>query len=124
MDAKDRREKLRTSTTFNGIDFVEIASADQTRLRIHFLNAVLVSGTLDPLRPATITGGEVLTTLHVNPIAPGDWGTDDGHPTLDLSVPAPGDFSTYTVTLFSPVLDPYFDEATFSFKALCPSDLD
>jgi hypothetical protein len=125
MDAKDRREKLRTSATFNGIDFVEIAGADQTRLRIHFLNAVPVTGTLDPLRPATITGGEVLTTPTVHPVAPGDWGTDDeGHPTLDLSVSAPGDFSTYTVTLFSPVLDPYFDHATFSFKALCPSDLD
>ena len=54
-----------------------------------------------------------------------DWATDaEGRPILTLSVPAPGDFSYYTLTLTSDTLDPFFNHTTFSFKALCESDLD
>jgi hypothetical protein len=125
MDVRDRLDALRSSTTLNGIDFVEIASAQQTRLRVHFHNAVQLQGTLDATTPATITGGETLPTVAVLPIAAGSWSTDvEGRPLLTLEVEAPGDFSFYTFTLFSPRLDPYFDSAVFSFKALCHSDLD
>jgi hypothetical protein len=43
---------------------------------------------------------------------------------LTLHVAAPGDFSTYTLTLANALLDPYFDHVGFSFKARCPSTLD
>ncbi len=36
----------------------------------------------------------------------------------------PGDFSTYTLTVTSPWLDPAFNRVAFSFKAGCPSDFD
>ena len=42
----DRLADILASTTLNGIDFVEVASDDQTRLRVHFLNTVAVEGTL------------------------------------------------------------------------------
>ena len=58
------------------------------------------------------------------PVAARDWGIDDGRIVLTLRVAAPGDFSSYTLTLSSPALDPFFDHATFSFKVLCASDLD
>jgi hypothetical protein len=44
--------------------------------------------------------------------------------TLTLRVAAPGDFSTYTLTLSASWLDLFFSSARFSFKALCPSDID
>ncbi len=121
MDAKDRRAAILASTSFNGIDFVEIANSTQTRLIVHFLNGVPV-GSLSS--PPTIAGGETIPTVAVQPISAADWGFDEGHLILRLRVAAPGDFSTYTLTVRSPVLDPFFDQAPFSFKALCPSDLD
>ena len=47
----DRLADLIASTAYNGIDFVEIASADQTGLVVHFLNAVTVEGTLTGTAP-------------------------------------------------------------------------
>jgi hypothetical protein len=121
MDSRDRRAKLLGSHTTNGIDFVEVANAAQTELRVHFLNAVKV----DPLTAApTITGGETIPSVAVKPVAPPDWGSDDSHAVLTLHVAAPGDFSIYTLTLPSKALDPFFDHVQFSFKADCPSDLD
>ena len=92
-------------------------------MRVHFVNAVALAGTVTG---ASITGGETIPTVAVNPINDAtDWSTDAaGRPLLRLTVAAPGDFSFYTLTLSSPVLDRFFDHAAFSFKALCPSDLD
>ena len=124
---KDRRSRLIASTTFNGIDFVEIVSADQQTLRVHFLNQVALQGNISA---ATITGGETIPTVLVNPIQAVDWSSDaDGNPLLTLTVAAPGDFSRYTLSLTSNPpsssrLDAFFQQVPFSFKALCPSDLD
>jgi hypothetical protein len=126
--ARDRLQYLlagQTTPTWNGIDYVEVASSDQTQLRVHFLNAAPVTGTLSP--PAvTICGGETIGSVAVLGIDESTaWSADaDGRPILNLSVAAPGDFSTYTLTISSSVLDPYFDAVPFSFKANCPSDLD
>lgn len=121
MTSRDRRTAIIQSPEFNGIDFVEIADPSQTVLRVHFLNA-LPLGALPSL--PLIQGGETIPTVAVEPIKPGDWGYDEGHLVLTLRVGAPGDFSTYTLSIASPVLDPFFDHVAFSFKALCPSDLD
>jgi hypothetical protein len=121
MSGMDRRSRVIASTAFNGIDFVEIADPTQTVLRVHFLNGVPL-GTL--ASPPVITGGETIPTVAVLPVATTDLGYDEGHLILILRVAAPGDFSTYTLTISDPALDPFFDHARFSFKALCPSDLD
>src|SRR3954454_15896835 len=118
----DRLADLIASTTLNGVDFVEITRADQTGLRVHFLNPVTVTGTVSAV---TITGGESTPTVPVIPFGAADWGADDeGRPLLDLRTPFPGDFSFYRLSVVSPVLDSYFSSARFSFKAGCPSDLD
>lgn len=125
MEPKDRLSKLLDpgNTTLNGIDFVEIAGSAQTTLRVHFLNAVALEGTLTAT-PA-ITGGEAIPTVIVDPIIPSDWSLDaENRPLLTLYVPAPGDFSFYTITVASPALDPYYSQVQFTFKALCPSSLD
>src|SRR6476659_2028006 len=122
MTTRDRRAALLASPSTNGIDFVEVANQSQTLLRVHFLNAVAIQGTL--AGAPTITGGETIPSVPVLPIAAADWGWDDGHAVLDLHVAAPGDFSIYTLTLKSSVLDPFFARAAFSFKAGCRSNLD
>src|SRR4028118_962898 len=103
--SKDRRSHLINSTTLNGIDFIEIASADQKNLRVHFLNPVALQGTVSAV---AISGGETIPTVAVNPIQDSDWSTEEGHPLLNLRVVAPGDFSLYTLSLTSPKLDPFF----------------
>lgn len=125
METKDRLKLLNNvaNTTLNGIDFVEIASPDQTTLRVHFLTTVAVAGTLTST--PTITGGDTIRTVVVDPVSAGNWSLDqEGRPLLALQVAAPGDFSTYTLSLSSAALDPFYSRAQFSFKALCPSELD
>jgi hypothetical protein len=122
MAIKDRRAAVLQSTVSNGIDFIAIGNKAQTILQVHFLNAVAVQGTLTAA--PRITGGETIPTVAVLPIAAADWGFDDGHAILTLRVAAPGDFSTYTLGIPSPVLDGFFSAVPFSFKAGCPSDLD
>ncbi|HEY4364587.1 MAG TPA: baseplate J/gp47 family protein [Bryobacteraceae bacterium] len=120
---KDRVELLLQSTTLNGIDFVEIASADQRTLRVHFLNNVALIGIVSNPR---ITGGETIATVAVNQINDAtDWSADaEGRPILMLTAVAAGDFSFYSLSLTSAALDPFFSQTVFSFKATCPSDLD
>lgn len=128
----DRRQYLLgPGVSWNGIDYVEVATADQTTLRVHFLNTVPVAGTLKigsppSSAPVTITGGEVITTVAVLPIDEAtDWSFDsEARPVLTVRVKAPGDFSTYLLSVVSPVLDPFFASVPFSFKAGCPSDFD
>jgi len=125
MQAKDRLGKLLDpqNTILNGIDFVEIASQDQTTLRVHFLNAVDIAGSPPDLLKPTIAGGETIPTVAVLPSQV--WSTDaDGRPLLTLRVAAPGDFSFYTFTLQAPAIDPFYNNVQFSFKALCASALD
>ena len=121
----DRLADLIASTAYNGIDFVEIASTGQTRLVVHFLNAVTVEGTLTGTAPVQVTGGRSVPAVPVLPIAAADWGADDqGRPLLALTTAFCGDFSSYQLSIGSPALDPYFASIRFTFKAGCPSILD
>jgi hypothetical protein len=125
---RDRLQYLLSpaNTSWNGIDYVEIASRDQRLLRVHFLTTVPVAPAAgaDPLS-VDITGGETIPTVTVVPASLA-WSVDtDARPLLTLYVAAPGDFSTYTLTITgSPALDPYFDSIAFSFKANCTSEYD
>ena len=112
-----------SNTTLNGIDYVEIASADERTLRVHFLKEVALA---TKVAGASITGGEELPTVPLAPIADGtDWSLDaEGRPVLTLHALVHGDFSTYTLALKSDALDPYFASTRFTFKAGCPSLLD
>jgi len=123
--ARNRRQLLLApGASFNGIDYVSVA-ASQTQLLVHFLNTVPVQGSLYG-RQVTITGGDVITAVAVNPVDDTTaWSADsEGRPVLALTVPAPGDFSTYQLTIFSDQLDPFFSSASFTFKANCPTTLD
>lgn len=128
ITAKDRLKALRASVTYNGIDFVEVVSADQLTLRIHFLNSVPLQGVV---QKATITGGEVIKTVDVQSINDAtDWSADaEGHPLLTLRVTQPGDFSTYMLSLTTDPtagdkLDSFYAQVPFGFKAGCSSDMD
>ncbi|HEV8322823.1 MAG TPA: hypothetical protein VG389_14510 [Myxococcota bacterium] len=127
-EPRDRKAKLAAQRLVNGIDFVEVVNPEQTRLRVHFVSPkpdkdALAAGV--GATAVTITGGVTVPAIPVR--APLTWGVDaEGFPTMELSVAAPGDFSTYTLRLAAApgLLDPFFDHAAFSFKAGCPSTLD
>ncbi|HME37169.1 MAG TPA: baseplate J/gp47 family protein [Candidatus Sulfotelmatobacter sp.] len=121
---KDRVDDLLKSSTLNGIDFVEIAGVnDQQTLYVHFLNNVMLSGTVSNPQ---ITGGETIATVPVNQINDAtDWSADaEGRPILRLTTVVVGDFSLYTLSLTSIKLDQFFSQSVFSFKANCPSNFD
>ena len=122
MAPQDRRTLLLHSPSFNGIDFVEVADAAQTILRVHLLNNVKPAGSLS----ATITGGESIPSVAVPAIDSATaWSVDGAHLVLTLKLSAPGDFSNYSLELHADTgLDPYFATVVFSFKARCPSNLD
>ena len=121
----DRLALLLASTTLNGIDFVEVNCQDETHPLVHFLNTVPLAATLATPQQITISGGESVPAVPVQPVAPGDWSFDeDGRPLLQLTTPYAGDFSTYQLSIASSALDPYYASVAFSFKAECPSGLD
>jgi hypothetical protein len=119
-EPKDRVLAVVASTTYNGIDFVEVVPP--RTLVVHFLNAVSIE---DPSTAAAITGGDSATTVALEPITTADWSTDaEGRPLLTLTALADGDFSNYTLAITAPKLDLILDSTVFSFKATCPSDFD
>src|ERR1039457_3715916 len=118
-EPRNRLQLVIASTTVNGIDFIELLAVDATTLYVHFLNAVDVNA---PGLVATISGGDRTTVITVAPIQTASgWSVDaNGNPVLAVTVSAPGDFSTYTLSLTGAPLDPMYQRAPFSFKVLCP----
>jgi hypothetical protein len=113
---------LEATATLNGIDFVEVVEETPFDLRVHFINAVALAGTVTA---ATLDGGDSVPTVEVEPIQAADWSNDgEGRPLLTLHSKSGGDFSNYRLTLMSAQLDRYFSVSTFSFKVFCPSDFD
>ena len=74
---RDRRQLLEQSPEVNGIDFVQV-EVDQITLYVHFINGAPLYDTissppsyyLSASNPVTISGGEVITSVPVNPINP------------------------------------------------------
>ncbi len=130
MPAIDRIETLRTIDTIVGLDFVYVVE-DQQNLFVFFhpsatLNAEQILG---PISAASITifspsGGETLPVVPLNPAIAPVWATLFGRRVLHVVTTQPGDFSRYRFRLDHPLVDPYFAEVGFSFKANCESQLD
>ena len=122
---RDRRQLLLApGAVLNGIDYIHVAPG-QTRLFVHFLNSVTVQGSLSGSHPVTITGGAVVTGIEVRPIdEAADWSADSqGRPVLALRVTR-GDSSVYRLTISSGQLDPFLDQAPFTFKVHDPATMD
>ena len=128
IQSRDRRARLHQLGTLNGIDFIEVANAAQTVLRVHFLEVIPDGSALSSaITGATITGGETIPTVAVTSPSTWRWGTTPaGRPVVEISVAAAGDFSMYTLTLqaSAPILDRAYDHVAFTFKAGCPSTVD
>lgn len=126
----DRADLLRASTTLTGIDFVAV-SPSQTVLTVFLQHDVLPAavaaqlaalaledihieavGAVDPVRVPVIQSASPLPA----PV--------DGRAVLQFLTAMPGGFGDYRLRIDSPVIDPYFNNIRFSFKAACDSDLD
>ena len=136
----ERRRTLVRNTTgadgkpvLNGIDFLEVASADQKTLRVRFIHPLPGQADQVPPSPApplkraniVIEGGVRVTDIRVATVAAADR-------VLTVTVAEPGDFSTYIFRLITsaenPVppagFDPQLSAVEFSFKVTCPSEFD
>lgn len=127
-----RREALLAAKKLNGIDYLEVTSADEKTLQVYFLFPV--SGQNDPPPPPSvltldnviIEGGVRVRNIHVTSI-------NAANNVLTLTTDQAGDYSTYTlrlvqsqtVTNVPPAnFDPQLSSVGFSFKAGCPSPFD
>lgn len=106
----------------NGIDFVEIVSADQRSLRVVCVHPVAGIGRAH----VRITGGVRITAIRLaeDPLLAGR--------EIRLTVDTAGDFSWYTLALIDPAdpdapapgFDICLSSIRFNFKAGCPSAFD
>jgi hypothetical protein len=124
-EPRNRLSALLASHTLNGVDFVALVPGQPNQLRVYVLNTV-------PLQnlAASITGGSVIPMVSVGAVS---WITGQGAPFLLLDLPSgPGDASVYTLTLrpatgFTAAdtgLDPFTNNARFSFNAQSATGLD
>ena len=130
MAVIDRIEVLRTRDDIVGIDFVYV-SENQRTLFVYFhpaanLNAQQILGAIQPdrIKIYSPSGGEWLPVVPLDPASPPTWITRDARRVLQVQTSMPGDFSRYRFQLNHSLVDPYFKEVGFSFKANCPSELD
>lgn len=137
---ENRRRLVANQNAINGLDYLEIASADEMTLSVHFLlplpgQANGVPNAQPPAPPTpvltaqnfVISGGVRITGIQVTGLTVSDM-------VATLTVSAAGDFSTYTLSLVSSALqtgspppsgfDPALASIDFSFKAGCPSAFD
>ena len=126
-----RRGDLQRHLTLNGIDFLEVVTApdadNQRVLQVHFLPPVApaTAAKLDALLAeivtapdhVTISGGVRIKDVIVIKVTR----VED---TIAVRVDTPGDFSTYTLAIQSALLDPFYAQIEFHFKAGCPSHFD
>ena len=115
----------------NGIDYLEVATADQRTLKIFFLHNL--PGEVNPVPPGpkltranvVIEGGARVRDIRI------DSATASNN-VLTVTVSESGDFSTYTLRIVSSPthseppsgFDPQLSAVAFSFKVECPSDFD
>jgi hypothetical protein len=128
----DRIRAVRAAATVNGIEYVEVVSADQRTLELLFVHPLAgqageIPGGLIPLTAAQIriTGGVRITSVRVVSV------TAAGR-VLQIQTDVAGDFSDYVLSLVvapgsdapPPGYDPVLARISVNFKVTCPSDLD
>lgn len=134
-----RRTLVRTKVggdgkpVLNGMDFLEVATPEQTTLQVHFIHPLPGQANGVPAAPSApltaanivITGGVRVGEIRVvRATAAGNL--------LTVVVDQPGDFSQYRLQLVSGSgetdppsgFDPQLATLSFSFKVACPSDFD
>jgi hypothetical protein len=121
-DTDVRRESVRSREGLNGLDFVEVDSA-QTTLTAYFLGRAPAG--LNK-RNFSIVGGrtpkDAVEVIGLD-VQPSEYSYLDDRVLIHLN--HPGDFSTYTLQLQGVEgIDPRYASVEFSFKTHCPSDLD
>lgn len=129
---ENRREAVRNNAAWNGIDFLEVASADQETLTVTFIHNL--PGQSDPVPPVgpaltpeniIIEGGVRIRNIDVLSVS----ATNNE---LTITVDKAGDFSWYTLRIVSSNIDhkpptgydPQLSHIEFSFKAACPNEFD
>ena len=128
--AIDRVDVLRASSTLTGIDFIQVA-ASQTELVVFLQHDALpaaIDAALAALPAASIS---IFAEGQVEPARVKVLGNTsplpapvDGRAVMRLQLEMPGGFGFYRLHLDTPVIDPYYNDIRFSFKAACDSDLD
>ena len=121
-----RRTAVEDHATLNAIDYLEVTSADQTELTLHFVNPLTAQHKAG-LSPDTIAirGGERITDIHVDVVS---MAADR----VVLRAEPAGDFSRYELALVRSEsdprppagFDPVLSTVGFSFKVDCPADFD
>ena len=130
MAAIDRIENLRARDDIAGLDFVFVSEDQKTLLVFFHPSATLdAEQILGAIQASQITiyspsGGESLPIVPLDPASPPAWVNSFDRRVLRVKTSQPGDFSRYRFLLDDPLVDPYFKEVGFSFKANCPSELD
>lgn len=125
---EQRKNKVREHEKYNGIDYLEVADAEQRSLLVRFLKPDNVGAlTADNVR---IEGGERIRNIRVNDVVPD--GDDTSGQAIVVHVEQAGDFSPYTLRLVQGPgydappewVDPILCRVDFSFKVACPSEFD
>ncbi len=129
-DDQIRRALVIARSDLNGIDYIDVDPANHANLTLYFLKPV---PPLDPANPndtndayglsgdlAKITFSGGTRIVGIQPVAAAR--NPDG--SILVTASKPGDFSTYTLALAVPVLDPLFASIDFSFMATCPVAFD
>ena len=129
---ENRRELVRSSGALNGIDYLEVISADQLTIEVRFLFPLPGQPSAVPDKTSALTkdnvvieGGTRVRSIEVQSVQSKD-------NVLTVVVSYPGDFSTYNLRLVTsgavaapPAgFDPQLANVPFSFKAGCESDFD
>ncbi|HYP26684.1 MAG TPA: putative baseplate assembly protein [Blastocatellia bacterium] len=136
---RNRQDAVRTARgedgnpILNGIDYLEVASADQKTISLVFIHPVPGQADAVPPPPASdlseknfrVEGG--VRTQGVRVVS-----ASSSNNTVTLTVNEPGDFSIYTLRLVSSAdgdvppegFDPQLSAVDFSFKVECPSEFD
>ena len=131
VDRDERVQAVLPAAGINGIAFIEVTSADQRELTLHFLKPLPGQSGGVPAAPVLtgahlrIDGGVRVTGVRVT-------GTVATAERLRVSVDRAGDFSTYTLRVVTsptddappPGFDPVLASIDFSFKVACPTPFD
>lgn len=134
---ENRRDAVRLTTgsggkpILNGIDYLEVVSADQKTLEVHFIhNLPGETGGVPPSSALTKNNFQIEGGVRIQGIEVQTLNVADNVATLQVS--EAGDYSNYVLRLVvgeeiedpPSGFDPQLSAVTFSFKVECPSDFD